>query len=131
MQNVVDPDSHDPYLSLLRRTANGDRAAFAALFDFLAPKALGLLIQILRDRTVAEDVLHDVFVQVWRKAGLYSPERGSVRSWIYTIARFEGLDRLRRERASKSEEEKPVVVLRAGPGRTARDQVLRSASRIP
>jgi RNA polymerase sigma-70 factor, ECF subfamily len=114
LQHVVDPDSLDPYLSLLRRTVDGDREAFAALFDFLAPKTLGLLIQILRHRTVAEEVLHDVFLQVWRHADLFSPERGSVRSWIYTIARSQGLDRLRRERASK-EEEKPGAVLRAVP----------------
>lgn len=88
--------------------------AFAALFDFLAPKTLGLLIQILRQRTVAEEVLHDVFVQVWRQADLYSPERGSVRSWIYTIARSQGLERLRRERAS-SEKKTQVAVLRAAP----------------
>ena len=105
LQSSSDPDSYDPHTILISRIADGDLAAFAGLFDQLAPKVLGLLVLILRSRSVAEEVLEDVFLQVWRQAAQYDPERGSVPSWIYTLTRSRGLDRLRQERSSSRREE--------------------------
>ena len=102
-QSVAPKDASEYHASLIRRITDGDHGAFTVLFDLLAPTALGLLVRILGHRSLAEDVLQDVFLQVWKQAGLYRPERGSVRGWLFTIARSRGLDRLRRERSWREE----------------------------
>jgi RNA polymerase sigma-70 factor (ECF subfamily) len=81
--------------ALVARMARGDRAALSALYSRHAPKLLALMLQILRDRAEAEDVLHDVFLEAWRKAATYSPERGTVGAWLTLRARSRAIDRRR------------------------------------
>jgi len=73
-----------------------DRDAFRALFEHFGPRIKGLMIKAGADYQLAEDLVQDVMMTVWRKADLYAPERGSVGAWIYTIARNARIDRLRR-----------------------------------
>ncbi len=73
--------------------ASGDRAALADLYDRYAPALLGLGIRILHSRRDAEDVVHDVFLEVWRRAHSYDPERASVRGWLLLMMRCRSLDR--------------------------------------
>lgn len=75
--------------------ARGDADALAALYDRYAPLMLGLGTKMLGSRRGAEDLLHDVFMEAWRKADSYDPERGSVRSWLLLRTRSRALDRLR------------------------------------
>lgn len=84
---------------LVRRTAAGDTDAFAALFDRHSPRVLGFLIELLRSRGEAEEVLQEVFLQVWRRAGRYDPDRGSVSGWLLLVARSRALDRIRSRRS--------------------------------
>ena len=56
---------------------------------------LGLALRLLRDRGEAEDLVHDVFVEAWRKAASFSAERGSVRAWLLMRLRSRAIDRLR------------------------------------
>jgi RNA polymerase sigma-70 factor (ECF subfamily) len=72
-----------------------DRGAFRALFEHFGPRIKGLMIKAGADYQLAEDLVQDVMITVWRKADLYAPERGSVGAWIYTIARNARIDRLR------------------------------------
>lgn len=88
---------------LLRRLAEGDQKALGEFYDRYAGLANGLALRILRDGTEAEDVVQEVFVQVWRQAARYDPTRGSPEAWICTITRTRALDRLRR-RASRRED---------------------------
>ncbi|HTQ08130.1 MAG TPA: sigma-70 family RNA polymerase sigma factor [Polyangiaceae bacterium] len=81
--------------ALVARMARGDRAALSALYTRHAPKLLALLIQILRDRSEAEDVLHDVFLEAWQKAATYAVERGTVGAWLSLRARSRAIDRCR------------------------------------
>jgi RNA polymerase sigma-70 factor (ECF subfamily) len=92
-------DSPDAETFLLHRIASGDQEAFEELFSRLAPFLLGYLIQILHQRSLAEEVLQDVFLKVWKQASLFSPDRGSARAWLFMIARSRALDRLRHERS--------------------------------
>ncbi len=87
------PDGPAP--SLLRRIAGGDEAALGELYDATSSRVFGLALQIVRDREGAEEVALDVYTQVWREAGRYDGARGSVMSWLLTIARSRAIDSLR------------------------------------
>jgi RNA polymerase sigma-70 factor (ECF subfamily) len=89
--------------ALLRRLAQGDQKALGEFYDRYAGLANGLALRILRDGTEAEDVVQEVFVQIWRQAGRYDAARGTPEAWVCTIARTRALDRLRR-RASRRED---------------------------
>jgi RNA polymerase sigma-70 factor (ECF subfamily) len=89
----LDVESDDR--ELVRRVAGGDRNALGLLYDRYAPIVLALGQKILRSRREAEDLLQDVFLEVWRQAGDYEPSRGSVRTWIVLRARSRALDRCR------------------------------------
>ena len=80
---------------LVHAIARGDEAAFASLFDRYNSTLLGFLIRILDSKAEAEDVLQEVFVQVWQHAPRYDETRGRVFTWMVTIARSRALDRLR------------------------------------
>ncbi len=81
--------------ALVGRMARGDRAAFGALYERYAARVNALLIKILGDRSEAEDLLHDVFLEAWRHAGAYSTERGTVAAWLVLRARSRAIDRRR------------------------------------
>lgn len=86
----------EPTLSdLLQQVARADRAAFRAVYAQSAPKLAGVLIRMLGSRDEAEDVLQDVFIKVWNRAGSYDPARGQAMGWLIAIARNAALDRLR------------------------------------
>lgn len=88
-----------PMATLLRRVAGGDQAAFATLYDATSPAVYGLLVGMLPTPAVAEEVTQDVYVEVWRKAASFDPERGSAETWISLLARSRALDRIRAERS--------------------------------
>jgi RNA polymerase sigma-70 factor (ECF subfamily) len=73
----------------------GDRAALAGLYDRHAPAMLGVALRILRDRGDAEDLVHDVFLEAWRKSASFSAQRGTVRAWLLVRVRSRAIDRLR------------------------------------
>jgi len=84
--------------SLIQAIAeSGDRDAFEALFSRFGPRIKGMMISSGASDDMAEDLVQDVMMTIWRKSALYSPERGNVSTWIYTIARNARIDRLRRQ----------------------------------
>ena len=95
--------AESPAHGLLQRLARGDRAALGELYDLYAGLVHGLALRVLRDASEAEDVVQEVFMQVWRQAGRYDPLRGRPEAWMCTMARTRALDRLRR-RASRRED---------------------------
>jgi RNA polymerase sigma-70 factor (ECF subfamily) len=82
-------------VELIARMTRGDRSALATLYQRHAASLLAVARCILHDRPDAEDVLHDVFLEVWRNCGSYSETRASVRTWLVMRARSRALDRLR------------------------------------
>jgi len=91
--------SQDKLAMLIRQVAqNLDRDAFSTLFDLLAPKVKALLMRRGLDSAAAEDVMQDVMISVWTKAGLYDATRGSLQGWVFTIARNALIDRVRRRK---------------------------------
>jgi len=86
---------------LLERVAGGDHAAFADLFRRYSPAAFGLASRILGERSMAEEVLQEVFLSIWRRAGAFDPARGSVRSWLFAQIHHRSVDVVRREEAER------------------------------
>jgi len=80
--------------ALLSAVARGDTDAYAAFYHRHCAAVLGLLFRILRSRSEAEDVLQDVFLQIWRQAGEFSATRGVPFVWLTTLARSRAFDRL-------------------------------------
>ena len=88
-------EAGEPDASLVARMARGDRAALGALYERHAGRVFALLLRILGDRAEAEDLLHDVFLEAWRRAGDYASERGTVSAWLVLRARSRAIDRRR------------------------------------
>lgn len=88
--------SSQPDLNLLiMRVAAGDQLAMTSLYDTSNRVLFGLLLRILKEHALAEEVLLDVYMQVWRQAASYDELRGSPMAWMLTIARSRAIDRLR------------------------------------
>jgi RNA polymerase sigma-70 factor (ECF subfamily) len=78
---------------LVAAVTRGDKNALARIYDRHAGLLLALGLRILSDRTLAEDVLHDVFLEAWHHAAEFDPARGTVRAWLVTRMRSRSLDR--------------------------------------
>ena len=98
--------AQDTDVALLKAIAAKDEAALAQLYDRYRVILFGLLMRILNNREEAEDVLQEVFLQVWRKAEDFDEERGRPFTWLVTLGRSRGIDRLRtlasRERVAEA-----------------------------
>jgi RNA polymerase sigma-70 factor (ECF subfamily) len=81
-----------PDETLVTAVARGERMAMAALYDRYAPLLLAIGVRIIGNRVQAEDLLHDVLLEAWHRAGEYDPARGSVRAWLVTRLRSRALD---------------------------------------
>lgn len=81
---------------LLGRSALGDRAAFATLYQRTSPHLFAVVLRIQRDRVQAEDVLQEVYVNVWRAAGSFDVAQSQPLTWLTSIARNRAIDGLRR-----------------------------------
>jgi len=92
---------HDEPGRLLLATARGDTAAFEQLYRVTSPRLFGVCLRIVSQRSEAEDVLQDVFANVWRKATQFDPRRASGVTWLTMMARNKAIDHLRANRASR------------------------------
>ena len=100
--------------TLSDQLARGDRRALTELYQLYAGLVLGVALRVLRDRAEAEDVLQETFLEAWRNATRYNPERAQLAGWLTTIAKSRALDRLRtravdeKTRERQGAEPKPV-----------------------
>ena len=90
---AVEPPA-DP-IFLIHGIAEQNRDAFSQFYDRYSPTVYSLALRILRMQSDAEDLLQEVFLQVWRQAKVYSAERGSPEAWLINIARSRAIDKLR------------------------------------
>jgi RNA polymerase sigma-70 factor, ECF subfamily len=86
-----------------------DRQAFAQLFAFYAPRVKGYMVKRGVEMSAADELVQDVMLALWTKARYYNPERGSVSTWIFTVARNTLIDRVRRERRPEIDPSDPTL----------------------
>ena len=99
------PDDELDVEAVLAAVAGGDLDAFGRLYDALAVLVFGVARRVVRDPSRAEEVTQEVFTEVWRQATRFDPARGSVRTWVLTIAHRRAVDAVRSSQASRAREE--------------------------
>jgi RNA polymerase sigma factor (sigma-70 family) len=95
------PEDHAADADLLRRIQNGDRTAVDGLYERFRRPAFALARRILADDSLAEDVLQEVFLSVWRDPAAYDRARGSFSSWLLAVVHHKAVDAVRREESQR------------------------------
>jgi RNA polymerase sigma-70 factor (ECF subfamily) len=133
--------------ALIARLAAGDTAALSLLYDRYAGAVYSLVARIVGDRQVAEDLLQEVFVRVWQRAGTFQGARGKPLTWVLGIAHNLAIDEVRRRRrrpleADDRDEEGQLIALQALPSvdsdpsdlaweRLRREQIVAALAQLP
>lgn len=95
-------DPAEEHRTLAAALTRGDKAALARLYDLLAKPLYSLALRVTNDSAEAQDVVQDVFLQLWNRAADFDPARGTYFSWAATLTRNRALDRVRtRQRRSE------------------------------
>jgi RNA polymerase sigma-70 factor, ECF subfamily len=97
-------------LSLILAISSGDESAMAALYDRYSSIVYSVALRVLGDTAAAEDVLQEVFMQLWRNPGVFNSSRGNLGAWLAVIARNRAIDGLRKRRPETDVEELIVGV---------------------
>ncbi|SFC73336.1 RNA polymerase sigma-70 factor, ECF subfamily [Devosia psychrophila] len=114
-QPPVLPGIDDPASLMLRIAQQQDKSALAALFGLFGPRVKSMMIKLGAGDALAEDLVQETFLTVWRKAALYSNQRGAASTWIFTIARNLRIDQLRRQSNKPYEDLEKVTLASDSP----------------
>ncbi len=115
-QNVPEPPAEDD-ASLLAQVQSGDEQAMASLYDRYSRLVYSVALRVLRDPPAAEDVIQEVFMQIWRNPDSFVSARGSLGGWLAVVARNRSIDLLRRKRPTTNVDDVPL----ASPGNLANE----------
>ena len=127
MGATLDQPDLDKDIELLRCISEGDRYAFSCFYDNYSRLLFSIAFRILNDQKEAEDVLQEVFLQIWDKAGSYKPELGKPSSWAVTLTRNKAIDYIRAgQRRSRLLELASTEMLVRQPGAAAANESVRS-----
>jgi RNA polymerase sigma-70 factor (ECF subfamily) len=124
-------DTPERVAELIHRVARKDSQAFALLYQATAPKLLGTVLRILRDRGWADDVIQDSYLKIWQKAEQFQDGKSSPITWLVSIARNSAIDELRKHPAGRTTNSDELDELPAGQS-TAQQQLedQRAASKL-
>jgi len=86
---------------LVRRIEGGDEEAFRSLFASYAPVAMALAVRVVRQTQLAEEIVQEAFLTLWRDPGVFDERRGSVKAWLMTMVHHRAVDVVRREEAQR------------------------------
>lgn len=111
----------------MARVAARDTAAFEHLYDRYAAAVLGIVVRIVQDRAEGEEILQEAYWRVWNQAASFDAEKGPFRAWMFSIARRQALDLLRRRsvrpQAPRDETEERLFDQAAAPDETVAEAV--------
>ena len=107
--------------ALIAATATKDQAAFAELYDATRRKLFGIALTVLHRRDLAEDVVQEAYLRIWRHAERFDPERGSAITWMATIVRNLAID-VKRSPAAEATDDDALTVIPFN-GRSALDEI--------
>ena len=111
VRHAGQPTGRFDYEAALAACARGDRYALRAVYERERRWLMAVALRITRRRELAEEVLHDAFVQIWRKAATFDPALGSARGWIYTVVRHRALNAVRSSARTVAVDEGALVAL--------------------
>lgn len=94
---VTNDEAGEHHGALLTACAAGDRQALRKLYTLEGARLLGVVQRIVKDRAIAEDIIHDAFVKIWNGAHTFDAERGSGKTWVFSVARHLALNHVRRQ----------------------------------
>jgi RNA polymerase sigma factor (sigma-70 family) len=120
------PEEESADADLVRRVRAGDRGAVDDLYQRFRRPAFALARRILADDVLAEDVLQDVFLSVWRDPGAFDHSRGSVASWLLAMVHHKAVDAVRREESHRrrhARAEEDLALSGRGGARGVEDEV--------
>src|SRR5580700_2930138 len=106
--NMPQPSTEDD-TSLLALVQKGDDQAMASLFDRYSRVVYSVALRVLRDPSSAEDVLQEVFMQIWRNPDSFTAARGSLGGWLAIVSRNRSIDMLRRKRPTTNVDDVPLA----------------------
>lgn len=87
--------SHETCRDLLLRCATQDQQAFQQLYQTCSPTLYSVVLRIVKQKELADDILQEAFLKIWRSAKLFHPEKGKAITWMITVTRNKALDKLR------------------------------------
>src|SRR5664279_3263434 len=96
-------------MRLVARVRAGDQQALSELYDRYSKVVYGVALRILHDTGEAEDLLQEIFLQLWRKPDAFDSSRGSLAAWLAVIARHRSIDRLRKRRPETDIEDCVII----------------------
>lgn len=99
--NISTTDAAREQAELMHAIARHDKAALGRLYDLLSRPLYSLALKVTNDTADAQDIVQDVFLQLWQRGADYSPARGSVFSWAATLTRNRAIDRIRMRKRRK------------------------------
>lgn len=94
-QGVTNVSTSCDHAALITRCAQGDQQALKTLYQHEGARLLGVVMRIVKDRGMAEDIVHDACLNIWQRADTFEPSRGSGRSWMFSVARHLALNAIR------------------------------------
>jgi len=97
---------------LVRRIEGGDEEAFRSLFASYAPFAMALAVRLVRQTQLAEEIVQEAFLTLWRSPGVFDERRGSVKAWLMTMVHHRAVDVVRREASLRRRSDEMVVRIR-------------------
>ena len=98
LNTTVSPNEDDLSSYLQDIVDNQDKASFACIFKYFAPRLKSFFVKLGCSESQAEEIIQEVMIAVWTKAGTYDKSKSSVSTWIYTIAKNKRIDKIRKEK---------------------------------
>ena len=116
-------------ISLISAVRSGDERAMAALYDRYSGVVYSVALRVLADTSAAEDILQEVFIQLWRSPAAFDSSRGNLGAWLAVIARNRAIDNLRKRRSETDIEEVVVSIERDLAGDAERNRAMEKVRR--